>query len=91
MTTTVRPNSASNNRSILSLQYASRNLRFGLRMLLKHPALSCTVLLTLALGIGANTAMFTRAGAAKRRGCTADYARLFPDVWSAASERPRIH
>ena len=59
MTITVRPNSTSGNRSILSLQYASRNLRFGLRMLLKHPALSFTVLLTLALGIGANTAMFT--------------------------------
>ena len=59
MTITVRPNSTSGNRSILSLQYASRSLRFGVRMLLKHPALSFTVLLTLALGIGANTAMFT--------------------------------
>jgi putative ABC transport system permease protein len=43
----------------LSLQHTVQRLRFGLRMLLKNPALSFTVLLTLALGIGANTAMFT--------------------------------
>jgi putative ABC transport system permease protein len=45
--------------SILWPQHAGQSLRFGLRMLLKNPALSLTVLLTLALGIGANTAMFT--------------------------------
>src|SRR3984957_17593885 len=58
MTITVRPKSKPSNRSILWLQHARRSLRFGLRMLLKNPALSLTVLLTLALGIGANTAMF---------------------------------
>jgi putative ABC transport system permease protein len=35
------------------------NLRFTLRMLWKNPGLTLTVLLTLALGIGANTAIFT--------------------------------
>jgi putative ABC transport system permease protein len=59
MTITVRPNSRSSDRSIPWLQHAGRSFRFGLRMLLKNPALSLTVLLTLALGIGANTAMFT--------------------------------
>ena len=59
MTIIVRPHSKSLERSILWWQHAGRSFHFGLRMLFKNPALSLTVLLTLALGIGANTAMFT--------------------------------
>ena len=36
-----------------------RDLRLSIRRLLKNPGLTVVVLLTLALGIGANTAMFT--------------------------------
>ncbi|RXH56826.1 ABC transporter permease [Granulicella sibirica] len=36
-----------------------RNLRYTVRMLWKNPGLTLTILLTLALGIGANTAIFT--------------------------------
>ena len=36
-----------------------KNLRFSWRMLLRNPGITLTVLLTLALGVGANTAIFT--------------------------------
>jgi putative ABC transport system permease protein len=41
------------------MQSLLRNLRFGVRMLLKNPGFSIATILTLALGIGANTAIFT--------------------------------
>jgi putative ABC transport system permease protein len=41
------------------MQSLLKNLRFGLRLLARNPGLTATILLTLALGIGANTAIFT--------------------------------
>ncbi|HEX3661342.1 MAG TPA: ABC transporter permease [Acidobacteriaceae bacterium] len=41
------------------MQTLLQNLRFSLRTLARNPGLTITVLLTLALGIGANTAIFT--------------------------------
>jgi putative ABC transport system permease protein len=41
------------------METLGRNLRFSLRMLGRNPGLTVTILLTLALGIGANTAIFT--------------------------------
>jgi len=41
------------------MQTLVKNIRFSLRMLARNPGLTVTVLLTLAVGIGANTAIFT--------------------------------
>src|SRR5437588_3816772 len=50
-------------RGTARLESIVRDLRFGVRSLKSRPAFTLTVIATLALGIGANTAIFTRVDA----------------------------
>ena len=46
-------------RGVAFLSHAVQDLRYGLRMLAKHPGFAATTILTVALGIAATTAIFS--------------------------------
>ncbi|MGH9839938.1 MAG: permease prefix domain 1-containing protein, partial [Blastocatellia bacterium] len=69
-----------------SLERLLQDLRFGLRMLRKNPGFSLIAILTLALGIGANTAIFSVVNAVLLQ----PYPQLETDRWAYLWERPEV-
>src|SRR5208337_3933162 len=67
--------------SFVWLEQLWRDVRFGLRMLAKNPGFTAVAVLTLTLGIGANTAIFSLANAAFFRGFPFPHADRLAFLW----------
>src|SRR5215470_15345268 len=59
-----------------------KDLRYGLRSLIKHPTFTAVCVVTLALGIGANTAIFTVVNAVVLRPLPFQDAQRLAMIWT---------